>query len=78
MISGPVDRPFAFTDIFERGVYGASPHQAPIRIKAHPEWGRAPSAVRGPEHLRCQAVSKCFGPDLMVINQPLGGSRSGR
>jgi hypothetical protein len=64
--------------LFECGVGDASPHQAPIRIKAHPEWDEAPSAVGGPENLGFQAVSKYFCTDLVVINQPLGGSRSGR
>jgi hypothetical protein len=60
----------------------SSPHQAPIRIKAHPEWGGAPSADCGPENPRFQAVSKCFGTDLMDVTNPcvahgLGGKEPG-
>ena len=40
--------------------------------------GPAPSAYCGPENLRFHAVSKWSCTDLMVFNQPLGGSRHGR
>lgn len=71
--------------LFRRlGIGVALPYRSPIRIKARPRRGRAPSALSGPENLRFHAASKCFGHKphgfqsnpLMV--RGMGGKGSGK
>ena len=52
-------------------------HQSPMRIKTMAYVASVPSAFSGPDNLRFRAVSnRCA--NLMVVSQPLKGSRHGQ